>query len=360
MKHFYDRIAVISIFFIGFAFVSCSSAVEPRTEMVMGTVCTVNAYGDGTAKLYDELFARLHKIENDFSVNIDTSEVSLINKAAGQHAVPVSSGVLFVIQTSLKYAELTGGAFDPTVGPLVKIWGINTDHARLPSQQEITAALALINWRGVVITKNTDGTGTVMLDRPGMALDLGGIVKGYAADELTVILKARKAKRAIIDLGGNIYVYGTKKDGSLWNVGVKDPADPEGKPAVIVSLANSTVVTSGVYERFFIQNGIRYHHILDTTTGYPARTGLLSSTIVCESSIAADALSTSVFVLGEEKGMALLQKIEEGRAGGAKLTEIPGLHARVSAVFIAEGGSVTASKALEGVLKVNTGTPVFK
>jgi len=328
--------------------------------MVMGTVCSVNAYSDGTEKLYNELFTRLHTIENEFSVNISTSEVSAVNNAAGQNAVTVSADVFYVIRTALKYAELTGGAFDPTVGPLVKIWGINTDHERVPSGQEISTALGLINWHDVLLTQNADGTGTVRLRRRGMALDLGGIVKGYAADELTLILKARRVKRAVIDLGGNIYVFGTKKDGSLWKVGVKDPSDPEGNPALVVSLSNSTVVTSGVYERFFIQNGVRYHHILDTKTGYPARTGLLSSTIICESSIAADALSTSVFVLGEEKGMALLRKIEESRIPDAEFSEIPGLHARISAVFIAEDGIITASKSLEGILKLMNGSPVFK
>lgn len=360
MKHFFNAASAAGFLFTCFVFSSCSQVTSPRTEMAMGTVCTVNAYSDGTEKLYDELFARLHEIEADFSVNIDTSQVSAVNRAAGQHAVAVSSGVLYVITTALKYAELTGGAFDPTVGPLVKIWGINTDHARVPSVQEINTALGRINWHDVVITRNSDGSGTVMLRRSGMALDLGGIVKGYAADELTSILRTRNVKRAVIDLGGNIYVFGTKKDGSLWKVGVKDPSDPEGTPALILSLSNSTVVTSGVYERFFIQDGMRYHHILDTKTGYPARTGLLSSTIVCESSIAADALSTSVFVLGQEKGMALLQDIEKDRTSGTKFSEIPGLHTRVSAVFIAEDGSITASKSLEGILKVNRGTPVFK
>ncbi|MFA6857862.1 MAG: FAD:protein FMN transferase [Treponema sp.] len=360
MKHFFKVAASVFFLSVGFAVLSCSQVTGPHTEMVMGTVCTVNAYSDGTEKLYKELFTRLYTIENDFSVNIGTSEVSAVNAAAGQHAVAVSAGVFYVIRTALNYAALTSGAFDPTVGPLVKIWGINTDHARVPSKQEISTALGLINWHDVLLTQNADGSGTVMLRRPGMALDLGGIVKGYAADELTTILRTRNVKRAVIDLGGNIYVFGKKKDGSLWKVGVKDPSDPEGNPALIISLANSTVVTSGVYERFFIQNGIRYHHILDTKTGYPARTGLLSSTIICESSIAADALSTGVFVLGEEKGMALLQKIERGRISGADLIEVPGLHTRVSAVFIAEDGRVTASKSLEGILKLNKGTPLFK
>ena len=173
-------------------------------------------------------------------------------------------------------------------------------------------------------------------------------------------MKKHGVKRAIIDLGGNIFVFGKKKDGSLWNVGIKDPDAPDGNPALILHLANATVVTSGVYERFFIQDGVRYHHILDTKTGYPARTGLLSTTVVCESSIAADALSTSVFVLGEKRGMALIHKIQDGQVSGEKLTEIPGLHAQVSAVFITEDGRITASKSLEPVLTPSQGTPIYR
>jgi FAD:protein FMN transferase len=359
MNQFSTRHSFVFLFLSVFLLFSCSQVSEPRTRMVMGTVCTVNAYSDGTTKLYDELFARLLKIENDFSVNISTSEISAINRAAGLHAVNVSPEIFYVVQTALKYAELTDGAFDPTVGPLVKLWGINTDHARVPQPQKIHEALLLINWRDVVVRK-TAGGGSVMLRRPGMALDLGGIVKGYAADELTAILKKHGVKRAIIDLGGNIYVFGKKKDGSLWNVGIKDPDAPEGNPALILHLSNATVVTSGVYERFFIQDGVRYHHILDTKTGYPARTGLLSSTIVCESSIAADALSTSVFILGEERGMALLNKIQDDQVSGKKLTEIPGLHAQVSAVFINDEGLITASKSLEPVLTPSRGTPIYR
>lgn len=331
---------LIIIFSIGFA--SCVRTAEPRTEALMGTVCTVNAYEDGTKSLYDELFARLHEIDETFSVTIDSSEISAINKAAGERSVSVSSDTAYVVKTSLSFAELTGGAFDPTVGPLVKIWGINTDHARVPEKSEIDAVLPLINWRDVSVTDDN----TVMLKRPGMALDLGGIVKGYAADELTKILDARKVRRAIVDLGGNIFVYGKKKDGSPWRVGIKKPNDPEGVPSIVLNVANSTIVTSGVYERFFTENGVRYHHILDAKTGYPAASGLLSSTVICESSMAADALSTSVFVLGKKSGMELLRRMRS-----PELSEIPGLHAQALGIFIEEDGSISASKELDGSLE---------
>ena len=341
-QYFQKSIFALLIIIFSICFTSCERTADPRTEALMGTVCTVNAYDDGTKSLYDELFARLHEIDETFSVTIDSSEISEINKAAGERSVSVSSDTAYVVRSALAFAELTGGAFDPTVGPLVKIWGINTDHARVPEKSEIDAVLPLINWRDVSVADDN----TVMLKRRGMALDLGGIVKGYAADELTKILKARKVRRAIVDLGGNIFVYGKKKDGSPWRVGIKDPKDPEGVPAIVLNVANSTIVTSGVYERFFTENSVRYHHILDAKTGYPAASGLLSSTIVCESSMAADALSTSVFVLGKESGMELLRRMQS-----PELSEVPGLHAQVLGIFIEEDGSVSASKALEGSLE---------
>ena len=341
-RYFQNSIFALLIIIFSICFTSCERTADPRTEALMGTVCTVNAYDDGTKSLYDELFARLHEIDETFSVTIDSSEISAINKAAGERSVSVSSDTAYVVRSALAFAELTGGAFDPTVGPLVKIWGINTDHARVPEKSEIDAVLPLINWRDVSVTDDN----TVMLKRRGMALDLGGIVKGYAADELTKILKARKVRRAIVDLGGNIFVYGKKKDGSPWRVGIKNPNDPEGVPSIVLNVANSTIVTSGVYERFFTENGVRYHHILDAKTGYPASSGLLSSTVICESSMAADALSTSVFVLGKESGMELLRRMQS-----PELPDIPGLHAQALGIFIEEDGSISASKELEGSLE---------
>ena len=343
-QYFQHSTFALLIIIFSICFASCERTADPRTEALMGTVCTVNAYDDGTKSLYDELFARLHEIDETFSVTIDSSEISAINKAAGERSVSVSSDTAYVVKASLSFAELTGGAFDPTVGPLVKIWGINTDHARVPEKSEIDAVLPLINWRDVSVTDDN----TVMLKRRGMALDLGGIVKGYAADELTKILKARKVRRAIVDLGGNIFVYGKKKDGSPWRVGIKNPNDPEGVPSIVLNVANSTIVTSGVYERFFTENGVRYHHILDAKTGYPAASGLLSSTVICESSMAADALSTSVFVLGKKSGMELLRRMRS-----PELSEIPGLHAQALGIFIEEDGSISASKELEGSLEAS-------
>lgn len=329
----------------------CRKAEGLRTQLVFGTVCTVNAYKAGTVRLYDELFDCLTKLDSLFSANNPDSEISRINAAAGDHAVQVSEEVRSLIQTSLAYAELTGGAFDPTVGPLVRMWGINTDHARVPDPQELQAALPLVNWRNVTVSGDT-----VFLTKKGMALDLGAIVKGYAADRLADILALRKVKRAIIDLGGNIYVFGEKKDHSPWNVGIKNPDNPEGKPALLLQLRNASVVTSGVYERFFIQDGVRYHHILNPKTGYPVSNGLTSVSIICESSTAADAFSTSLFTLGKDDGILLLNEIVSGGSAGAAqvsdLQNVPGLDVPLSAVFIMDDKQVYASDALQDVLRI--------
>ncbi|MCX8012779.1 MAG: FAD:protein FMN transferase, partial [Rectinema sp.] len=152
---------------------------------------------------------------------------------------------------------------------------------------------------------------TVFLRRPGMRLDLGAIAKGYAADEIAQILANHKVKAAIIDLGGNILAFGAKKDKSPWRIGIQDPESERGEYLGIVTGPQMTVVTSGVYERFFIENGTRYHHILSTRTGWPVDNGLLSVSIVSKRSIDADALSTSLFILGMEKGLALLKNFAD-------------------------------------------------
>jgi len=380
--------AVTAVLFSG----GCKRTVQAPAEAVFGTVCTINAFDDGTEELYGKLFSCLNEIDRKFSTTRAESEISLINAAAGEQAVQVTPDVLYIIRTALAYASLTGGAFDPTIGPVVTLWGINTDHARIPSQIELETALHLVDWHQVTVNGSS-----VFLQKKGMKLDLGGIVKGYAADELVGILKKERVKRAVIDLGGNIYVYGRKKDGTPWRVGVKNPDDPSGEPAVILTLQNSSVVTSGVYERFFIQDGVRYHHIIDPKTGYPVDNGLTSVTIVCESSTAADALSTSLFILGPEKGFALLKKIAAQPVGAQQNTEtetsdgmgtwlftgtpdekteepavtaagtpvlsrIPGLDSSVSAIFISSDKKISASENLEPVLQLNSSdylTPVY-
>jgi thiamine biosynthesis lipoprotein len=287
--------------------IGCGKVLPARSDFVLGTVCTVNLYREGTAEVYDAVFSRLRRIENLMSSSLPDSEVARINENAGITPVKVDKAVVTVLSAALRYAELSNGAFDPTVGPLVKLWGIGTEHARIPAEEEIRGALDLVNWRDVLINARE---GTVFLRKAGMGLDLGAIAKGYAADEAAGIIKNAGISGALVDLGGNIYAVGTKAGGGPWRIAVQDPQDDRGTYIGILELGEKTVVTSGIYERFLETDKRRYHHILSTGSGYPADTGLLSVTVVADTSIDADALSTALFALGYAKGRLLVNSLE--------------------------------------------------
>lgn len=317
-----------------FLFFSCSGKIEPRTQTAMDTLCTVNAFEDGTKKLYDEIFERLAQIEKEFSATLPDSEISQINSMAGISAVQTNEEVLNVMDFALKTAWISDGAFTPAAGPLVDLWGINTDHQRIPSQAEINKALELVDFGCVGLSRDS-----VFLRKAGMKVNLGGIVKGFAADEVCKILKKHNVKKAVVDLGGNIYVYGKKSDGSKWTVGIKNPESPSSAPLLRLCINENSVVTSGSYERFFEADGKKYHHIFDPATGFPADYGIVSATVISPSSIAADALSTATFVLGVEKSFKLLDKFKKE------------FGTDISFVFICKYGSVFASENLKGSLE---------
>ena len=303
----------------------CAGTIGAQSEFVMGTFCRIDLFENGNAGLYTRLFARLAELEMILSANRDDSELAKINRNAGLKAAAISPELFTVLERSLYFAEATGGAFDPTVGPLVKLWGIGTETPHLPSDEEVSAALALVDFRNLELIAGASGKpGTAFLKQQGMALDLGAIAKGFAADELALVLQEAGVKRAIIDLGGNIYVWGKKPNEESWHIGVQDPNGERGVYTGVLELAGSiSVVSSGTYERFFMGNdGKRYHHIFALTKngqgkkGYPAENGVLSTTVIAASSMDADALSTSCFVLGYEKGMDL------ARANGAEVLYI--------------------------------------
>ena len=287
---------------------SCASAAPrevSRSEFVLGTACSVRLVGGGSEKLLDAVFARLKEIEDELSVNKADSQIDALNASAGEAPVALGADALAILSRDLRLSAWSDGAFDPSVGPLVKLWGIGTDHARLPGPKEIAAARLLVGWKDIVLD---EAKGTAFLRRKGMALDLGSTTKGYAADEIAKLIRAAGVKKALIDLGGNVLVEGTRPDGKPWRIGLQDPFSPDrGDFLGIASLTSRTMVTSGVYERYFIDEatGKRYHHILDTRTGYPVDNGLMSVTVVAPRSFDADGFTTTVFALGREKGMAL-------------------------------------------------------
>jgi FAD:protein FMN transferase len=286
--------------------IACSPREVSRSEFVLGTACSVRLVGGGSEKLLDAVFARLKQIEDELSVNKPNSQIDAVNAQAGISAVAVGPDALAILKRDLELSTWSDGAFDPSVGPLVKLWGIGTDHARLPKGAEIAAAKSMVGWKDIVLD---EAKGTVFLTRKGMALDLGSTSKGYAADEVARLIRAAHVKGAIIDLGGNVLALGSRPDRKPWRIGLQDPFSAErGAYLGVASLVDKTMVTSGVYERYFMQDGKRYHHILDTKTGYPVDNGLMSVTVITPKSFDADGFTTTIFALGRVRGMALARE----------------------------------------------------
>ena len=321
-------------------FTACRPRAEPFMAIfAMDTICIIMLYDQARPEVYENIFARILEIESRMSLFLPDSDISRVNAAAGIMPVRVHDDVFKVIERALLHAELSGGAFDPTVGPLSNLWGIGTDAYRVPDQEEIDAVLQLVNWRDVELNREQK---TVFLRRPGMALDLGSIAKGYAADESAEIIRRARLRRGLVDLGGNVVTHGVKQDRTPWRVGLQNPLGQRGSFIGVISGWDMTVVTSGVYERYFIYDGVRYHHIFSPLDGHPARTGFLSATIVSNvlapggtlsTSMDADALSTSIFVLGYEKGRALIESLEG-----------------VDAVFVFEDMTVSTTGGVDFVL----------
>jgi len=256
-------------------------------------------------------FDKIRCLENIFSANLEGTDLDMVNKSAGLNPVKVSPELMDVLEIALEYAEKSGGAFDPTVGPLVKLWRIGTDEEHIPEMEEIQKALELIDYREVEINREK---GTVFLKRAGMALDLGAIAKGYMVDEVARLLADEGVDSGIIDLSGNIFAMGERKErfrkGTYWRIGIQDPRADRGNYLGILNVKNKSLVTSGIYERFFEEDGKHYHHIFSTVNGFPVENNLLSVSIIADISIDADALSTAAFVLGWEKGRELIAGVE--------------------------------------------------
>lgn len=275
-----------------------------RSEFVVGTIVSVKIFEDGSEAVLDDIFARLAEIEARMSFNTKESEIKDINAAAGKNPVVVSQDTFDVVERAVEFAEESHGLFDPTIGPLVQLWGIGSEAAAIPSDTDRLAAIELIDWMNVELDPDTL---EVYLKEEGMELDLGAIAKGYASDEVVRILKENGVSRGIINLGGNVFAYGEKEDGSAWRIGVQNPFSTRGEYIAILDVKNKTVVTSGIYERFFEEDGVRYHHILDTQTGYPVENNLASVTVVTDNSMNADAMSTILFSAGIEEGMEYIK-----------------------------------------------------
>ena len=268
----------------------------------LDTVITLTAYADDEQVLRDAM-GECERLENLLSRTVEGSDVWKINHAGGE-AVEVSEETAEVIACALEVGKLSGGAFDLTVAPVSVLWDFRSGAAVLPDAGEIEKAAALVDYTKVKL----DGRKVTI--PAGMMIDLGGIAKGYIADKVKEYLVKRGVKHAILSFGGNVVAIGKKPDGSDWRVGIQDIDKPTGSYMLVARNSGGSTVTSGIYERGFELDGVRYHHLLSPKTGWPVQNGLASVTIFSDSSMWGDALATAAFVLGPEEGIRLIERVE--------------------------------------------------
>lgn len=276
-----------------------------RTGFHFDTIITITLYDSKDDKILNTCFDYCKEFENLVSRTVKSSDISMVNHANGQ-PVEVSDTTIELLKKGIKFGELTDGAFDITIAPLSELWDFKNNPGNIPSESEIIEALSHVNYKNIVIEGNT-----VTLTDPEAAIDLGGIAKGYMADQLKKYLLNEGVTSAIINLGGNVLTIGEKLDGTSFNIGIQKPFDEQNATITSVQVKDSSVVTSGSYERYFVLNDTIYHHILNTETGYPCDNELLSVTILSEESVDGDALSTTCFALGLEKGRKLIESLED-------------------------------------------------
>ncbi len=298
-----------------------------KTFSALGTINYIKICGGREPKkILQEAEGRILEIEKRMSAFLPDSDVSKLRRNAGNGFVKISEETFRLLKTAVEFGKLTDGAFDITVRPLVELWGIGKKGTFIPSPEEIRQALRMVSYKDVELD---EGSFSAALKHPGQSVDLGSIAKGYAADEVKRILLENGIQSAMVNLGGNVMAVGSRPDGQPWKIGIQNPLAPTGEFLGVLSVTDKTVVTSGSNERFFIKDGVRYHHILDPRTGAPAQSSLLSVTAVCESSTHADALTTALFLRGPEKSAPLRKET------GAE------------AIFIDQNLSVTATFGLK-------------
>lgn len=266
--------------------------VSERHLFAMDTVMTLTACGPHGEEALEEAAQELARLDALWSVGNPNSEVSRLNTGAGN--APLSEDTAALLERALEVCRDTGGLFDPTIYPLMTLWGFHTDHPHVPAQEEIDALLPLVDGRGLLPEDGALSLGE------GQSVDLGGIAKGFASARVMEIFQKHGVTSGMVSLGGNVQTLGTKPDGSLWRIGVRDPDGSASSYLGVLSVRDRAVITSGGYERFFEEGGQTYIHILDPRTGYPARSDLASATVVSADGALADGLSTALYIMGSQ------------------------------------------------------------
>ena len=273
----------------------------------MGTLVEITVIGrdeDRVGGAISDAFDEMERLEGLMSRTIPGSDVSRINGWAGIKAVPVSAEVLRVIRKAEEISRASEGYFDISIGALLDLWRFEGNGGRLPAKGEVSETLHTVGYRAIHVDEKGS---TVELKKKGMRIDLGGIAKGYAVDSAFELLKSRGYRNMIVNAGGDIRVSGRKTRGP-WVIGIQDPRD-RSRIIATIDAAEISVATSGDYERYFVKEGKRYHHLLNPFTGFPARQ-CRSVTILARDSLSADGLATAVFVMGPKRGLRLIEAME--------------------------------------------------
>lgn len=273
-----------------------------KTEILLDTYVTITLYDCTDESILDECFDEIRKYESLLSRTISTSEVSMLNN---REASEVSSDTLELISKGLYYSELSNGKFDITIAPVSSLWKFNEIEKVIPDEAVLSEALSHVGYENLRIEGNS-----VIFDDDSAKIDLGGIAKGYIADRIKEFLLSKGVTSALINLGGNTLCVGSKPDGSAFKVGIQKPFGETNETILILSVDDLSIVSSGVYERYFEIDGKMYHHIINPQTGYCYDNGLLSTTIISEASVDGDALSTVVFAMGLDDGIKLINSID--------------------------------------------------
>lgn len=323
--HTFRRLtALLCTVLLAFYIPGCKANAQPitKTAFFFNTVITVTFYSNSDAELFPEVENLCRKYENMLSRTVEGSDIYNINHAQGD-CTAVSEETAALIKEALSYCELTDGTVDITIAPLMELWNFTDGESEKapPSDTEIQSLLSHVDYRNVIVEDDC-----VELSDPEAAIDLGFIAKGYIADKVKEFLVSKGVKSAIINLGGNVDLIGSKPDGSSFGVGIRKPFGAEGEYLKSVSASDTSLVTSGIYERCFKDGDKFYHHILDAHTGYPVDNSLTQVSVLCTDSTKADALSTTLLLLGKEDGLKLIDSIDDA-----------------SALFIEEGDVVTTS-----------------
>jgi thiamine biosynthesis lipoprotein len=272
-----------------------------ETRLLLDTYCTITIHGDVSKELINEAFELLAEYEALFSKTIEGSDVWRINHARGE-PVRVDIRTAAVILAGLAFGEFSDGMFDITIGRLSHLWNFGAE-AGVPSEAEIEEARLTVNFRNVLI----DGT-TVQLTDPNAWIDLGAIAKGYIASRIAIFLEENGVNGALVDLGGDVAAYGNRRDGNPWRIAIRKPFGKIDDYLGVVEISNTTIASSGIYERHFEKDGVLYHHILDPFTGMPAKSDVTSATVIADGAMTGEALSTLFLLMDRNSVKQLIDR----------------------------------------------------